>query len=181
MGIIRGTVLAGVGAASVLLSACTGGSNQAAPTITPSATPTGGTSTGTASGTPTNQPAVNAPAGTAPQRVDFALVSAIGQDGVVEWVDAKLVPGAEEFSDRVARPAGDKRTAKLADAAVFFSPQGCAGNAGDYAMDAEGLGTVSCSREAYSAMTPPETELYAPAIFFNDRGEIVRMANHYRL
>jgi hypothetical protein len=179
VGIIRGTVLAGVGAALVLLSACTGGGNQAAPTITPS---TGGSS-GSAPAAPSNQPAVDVPAQntpepTRPSDVAVSIVTAIGADGTVEWLDAQFAPA--ETNNRTVEPTSQtKRTAKLADDAAFLSTQGCdPDHPASLELDGLGLGTVPCDREAYATMTPQWVQ-YAPSIFFNDQGEIVKMANHY--
>ena len=171
MGIIKGTVLAGVGAALVLLSACTGGQN--ASTTTPGTTP--GTSGGAAADTQENQPVAKA---AKPSDVAVSIVTAIGEDGTVEWLDAQFAPA--EANNRTVEPTTKtKRTAKLADNAVFLSTQGCdPDHATGLEVDGQGLGTVPCDRDSYAKMTPQWVQ-YAPSISFNDQGQIVKMANHY--
>ena len=186
MRIFRGTVPAGVGAALVLLSACTGGSTNAASTSLSSTSTSAGGSSATA--TQANQPVVKAPVpdtavanaqkAVRPSDVEVSIMTAIGADGTVEWFDAHFVHAVA--NNEMVEPTSDTmRTAKLAADAIFLSTQGCDPNhATDPAMDRNGLGTVPCDRKAYAKMTPQWTE-YGPSIFFNDHGEIVKMANHY--
>jgi hypothetical protein len=137
VGIIKGTVLASLSAAFMLLSAC--GS---------------------------------------PETVDVSIVTAMHDDGTVEFRVARFVRA--EDNNRVVEPVdGTVHTAKLASNAEFLSTQGCDEKSpAGLSMDAQGLGTIPCDREDYAKMTPKWTQ-YGPAIFFDDAGEIVKMANHY--
>jgi hypothetical protein len=125
-----------------------------------------------------NPPVATAPQAAKPSDVDVSIVTAIGADGTVEWLDAHFVH-AKTNNDTVEPTSDTKRTAKLAANAVFLSTQGCdPDHPTGLEMDSKGLGTVPCDRTAYAKMTPQWT-LYAPSISFNDQGEIVKMANHY--
>jgi len=184
--VFRGTVVAGVGAAVLLLSACGSGGGTASPTSSPKPTVSAveKTESGTAdptkaeSGTadPTN--AEKPASGQAGETVEVSIVKAVRDDGTVEYQVARFVP-AETNNRKVEAVDETVRTAPLAADAVFLSTQGCdTGNPVGLAVDQRGLGTVPCEREAYAAMTPDWTE-YAPSLFFNGAGEIVKMANHY--
>lgn len=161
MRIIKATALACVGVATLLASACA----QAAPTTS------GTTGTIGAGG----QEAVVA--NTKPADVPVSIVTEVSPNGTVEWLDAEFVT-TEPGSRRVHATSETKRTAKFAPNAVFLSTEGCdPQKPAPLGVDEQGLGTVPCTRMAYAAMTPYWVQ-YAPSIFFNDQGEVVKMANH---
>jgi hypothetical protein len=159
--IIQATALACIGAATLLVSACA----QAVPT--------------TSNSKGTIEAGGQAPvvANTKPADVPVSIVTEISPNGTVVWLDAEFVT-TEPGSRRVHATSDKKRTAKFATNAVFLSTEGCDPQKPEpLGVDADGLGTVPCTRMAYAAMTPYWVQ-YAPSIFFNDQGEVVKMTNH---
>ena len=176
MKVFRGMVLAGAGAAVLLLSACGSSGTTAAPTSSPGAA--GSTVTSSEAVVETSEPQEPTAGAQAPEAVEVSIVKAIRDDGTVEFQVARFVP-AEVNNRKVEAVDGTVRTAVLAADAEFLSTQGCdTANPAGLAVDQQGLGTVPCEREAYAAMAPDWAQ-YAPALFFNGAGEIVKMANHY--
>ena len=183
MGNTRGMVLAGVGAAVLLLSACGVGGTTAAPTS--SSSPAGQSSA--AEPAKSGEPALTKSAKpekpaestqSAGKVVEVSIVTAMRDDGTVEYQVARFVPA--ETNNRTVEPVdGTDFTAELAPNAEFLSTQGCdVEHAVGLALDQQGLGAVPCERDAYAKMTPTWTQ-YAPTLFFDGAGKIVKMANHY--
>ncbi|HWO63474.1 MAG TPA: hypothetical protein VNO31_25920 [Umezawaea sp.] len=99
-------------------------------------------------------------------------------DGSVDFQVARFVRFAPN-NRRAEAIDGLVHTAVLAPDAEFLTTMGCdPGNQVNPSIDQQGLGTVPCDREAYLAVTPPGTPV-APAIFYNEAGQISKMANHY--
>jgi hypothetical protein len=177
--IIKGTVLPGVGAAVLLLSVLASGSSAAAPMSSPSSEENAGTSV-VASGTSTaGGPEVReSAASTQALAVPVSVVTAVRDDGSVDFQVARYVRFAPN-NRRAQAIDGLVHTAVLAPDAQFLSTMGCdINNQVPPSLDQQGLGTVPCDREAYLAMTPPGSPV-APAIFYNEAGQISKMANHY--
>ena len=143
------SVLVGLGVASVLLSGCTNSTGTAAPT-TPSA---------------------------ARSDVDVSIVTAIGGDGTVEWLEAKLVPATSDNTKVEAVAPERKQSSKLAADASFLTPTGCTSTHVDISLDPTGTGMVKCARVDYLRMGPGTH--YAPKMSFNQQGEITRIADRY--
>jgi len=107
-----------------------------------------------------------------------SIVSAMRDDGTVDFQVARFVRFAP--NNRRAEAIDELvHTAVLAPDAVFLTTMGCdPDNQVNPSIDQQGLGTVPCDREAYLAVTPPGTPV-APAIFYNEAGQISKVANHY--
>ncbi len=166
MKIIEGTVLSGVGAAVLLLSALASGSSTAAPTSSPS------------SGESTVEVQRLASGPQMPATVPVSVVKALREDGTVDFQVARFVRHVPN-NRKVEAIDGLVHTAVLAADAEFLSTTGCdPWNPVPPSTDEQGLGTVPCDRAAFAAMTTAR-EHYAPAIFYNDAGEISKIAHHY--
>ena len=180
MKITNGTVLAGVGAAVLLLSAFASGSSTAAPTSSPSSAARAGQAVETSEAKIAGASGVreSAAASTQTLAVPVSIVTAMRDDGSVDFQVARFVRFAP--NNRRAEAIDELvHTAVLAPDAVFLSTMGCDPNHHvDPSVDQQGLGTVPCDRESYLATTPPGTPV-APAIFYNEAGQISKMANHY--
>jgi hypothetical protein len=175
--IITRTVLPGVGAAVLLLSALASGSSTAAPTASSAevAVEAGGTGMTAGAGASGIRQAA---ASTQTLAVPVSVVTAMRDDGSVDFLVARFVRFVP--NNRRAEPIDDLvHTAVLAPDAVFLSTMGCdPDHHVTPSVDQQGLGTVPCDRESYLATTPPGSPV-APAIFYNEAGQISKMANHY--
>ena len=180
MKIIKKRFLPGVGAAVLLLSAFASGSSTAAPTLSPSSTESAGAAVGTSEAKIAGASEVRESAAESTQTlaVPVSIVTAMRDDGSVDFQVARFVRFAPN-NRRAEAIDGLVHTAVLAPDAEFLTTMGCdPGNQVNPSIDQQGLGTVPCDREAYLAVTPPGTPV-APAIFYNEAGQISKMANHY--
>ncbi|GLZ35542.1 hypothetical protein Lesp02_77290 [Lentzea sp. NBRC 105346] len=168
MKFIKGSLL--LAGAAVLLSAC--GTSTAAPT--PTGTPTVASSTPSAAvKTPENKTIEVKPKD--PRTVDVAIVQSIHKGARVTWVPGKIVPAETNNVMVVPVEGAQPEEASFAAGAKFLTPMGC-DESESPSLDAEGLGTYECSADEYQNAAGGHRDT---KIFFNEQGEIVKMADRY--
>lgn len=105
--------------------------------------------------------------------IDAAVTFDIA-DGTVSWTAGRMIEG--DFGSEV-EPTNDGSpdSAPLHEYAEFAAPSGCEEPFGDVRIDGDGVGLTSCSLESYSAL---ETH-YAPKIWLDEDGRVVKVADRY--
>jgi hypothetical protein len=110
--------------------------------------------------------------------VSVAFIDALDAR-TVSWQDGEIVPSTADNQVSKQLPGLDHRhIATLAGNAVFYTPTGCSGAGGDLRLDANGLGTVPCTKDAFlrtKAALPETAEIRIDA-----GGQVDRIAIRYQ-
>ena len=157
---VRGLLLAAAAATVLLGSACSG-DDPVAPASSASARP----SASATNGLP------------APGVVDPAIVTKM-DDKTVSFTDAQFL-SSETGNRTIAALPGQQHqhSAPLASNATFFAASGC-GSSGPPKVDVKGLGAIVCTATQFREQVAGQPNL-APAITFNQQGQITKMAARY--
>lgn len=105
--------------------------------------------------------------------VEYAATIEFSNGDTATWVDG-TVDSSGPAEPTVKPIDNEKHSAKFASKVQFLTPQGCKQPFGDLKVDSNGLGQTPCTWETYE-----QVDHYAPQIWIDNAGQIVKIADRY--